>query len=156
MVRRLIRLVCIFFLSWEAVTVLVAVVCYYRWPTSYQWLGERLLGMDDRIRYLCFLPTAALIYVVRSWKEILHPKESIDEVLCQWPKYQELRDTYMCAVVFCAASCLAGLTLWTLNLSVADAIFMSILLVAIVISFISSSTVFIAVIAIRGIVGGYR
>lgn len=141
------------FVSFEFLCLLTVLALYTALPQLFVWIGTRLSGADDRIRYFCFVPVAVLALVVRSSKDLLFPSESDCRLLQEWPKYRMVRDRYFVSVVWAAGCALAGPLIWGLKLPVSDKRFVAAAVAAIAISLVDYGCLFVATLTVREILG---
>lgn len=139
--------------SFETVAFLTVLAFYVRFPQPVEWVGTRLAGTDDRVRYLCFIPVGILALIVKSAKELLFPSDSDLRVLHEWPRYRMLRDRYTISILWAIVCASTGVVVWALKLPISDRRFVAVVLGATLIALIDYACLFNATLTVREVLG---
>jgi len=138
-------------ISPEVVIVLLCLFIYHRYPEFYQWIGARVSAREDVVKYFCFIPVGLLALSLRIAFPLLFPGDKEMKLLQVWPKYHMLKDRYVISLLFIAVCSTASIAVWALNLPVADARFIAIIIGSILISGITYVSLFFAQIRVKEI-----
>lgn len=101
-----------FFLSPEAIVVLLGIFVEARYPSSVLSFAAFINVPDEQLKYLVMLPAGLCGWAFVSGRRLLFPEKDKFNVLLEWPDYWKLKAGFSAALAWSVIFMCISITVW--------------------------------------------
>lgn len=154
--RQLLETIRFFFLSLEAVVVLVGVLVEALYSNQVLSLATSIKIPEEQLKYLVMLPAGLCGWTFLSGRRLLFPEKDKSSVLLEWPDYWRLKAGFSAALAWSLIFMASSIIVWFANWSQPTSSALIALAVSVIGAAVCSLSVYNAQTNVEEAVGRFR
>jgi hypothetical protein len=154
--RRLIDILRLCLISFEAVFVLAIVVYLYYFPSFFIDIGVKFKTNNEVWKLLPGIPLLyASVSIGLSWKVLIPSDNSKTKILYQWPEYWRLKYRVVASFIICGMAAIGSIIIWVWSNDLSECTIGTIFISSMVVPVPSIFTQFLAAFKVRELLDIY-
>ena len=138
-----------FIVSFEFIIIVISIIIDIYFDVRINNIAVLLFKDIELLKSVALLPLILLSFTVVREKTLLFPNKNKNNVLQKWADFYLLKNRYYVALIYLVICSFVGFVLYLLKDNIEQHLFLVILIDVISISFIATSSVFMASIKVR-------
>lgn len=125
--KKLMSFIFVFIISFEFLSILIALFLAFFWPTPLAYVVENLNLTDESLKYLSFVPLGLGVWSINQSRKLLFPDHEKKQVLHEWPDYWKLKVRFNVSFIYACIFTFTGLSCWLLKFTAQNPLHLAIL-----------------------------